>query len=255
MLIAAHLAEDLAPTMQQQTNFGVIRFLCPGKIPVSRARSLLTKEPHTLAWIESFQDGDTLWDIGANVGVYSLYAAFKGHRVLAFEPSPANYHLLSRNIEINKKNNQISAYCVAFTDTTNLDVLYMGNTQIGAASNSFGEASDWQGKAFAPCFTQAMLGYSIDDFIKQFNPPFPRHIKIDVDGIEGKIIKGATSTLTDKRLKSVLVELDIGRKDYCEQVINIFLASGFRFSNQDGLRNPDTRKGTNVYNHIFVRSN
>jgi len=253
-LIAAHLAEDLVPTMKRETAFGVIKFWCPGKIPVSRARTLLTKEPQTIAWIESFQNGDTLWDIGANVGVYSLYAAFKGHRVLAFEPSASNYHLLSRNIEINKKDRQISAYCVAFADTTNLDVLYMGNTQVGAASNSFGEAKDWQDRTFVPCFSQAMLGFSIDDFIKQFHPLFPNHIKIDVDGIEGKIVKGAKDTLSDKRVKSVLVELDIGRKDYCDQVIDVFATSGFRFSNKDRSGNSNKRRGINVYNHIFVRA-
>ncbi len=97
-LISAQLVEELSPIFSQQTDFGIIKFFCPGKIPKWRALTLLTKEPETLEWIETFQDTEILWDIGSNVGVYSLYAAMKGHSVLAFEPSPSNYYLLSRNI-------------------------------------------------------------------------------------------------------------------------------------------------------------
>ena len=37
-------------------------------------KPLLTKEPGTIAWIEGFTEDDVFWDVGANVGLYSLYA-------------------------------------------------------------------------------------------------------------------------------------------------------------------------------------
>ena len=53
-----------------------------------RAETFLTKEPETLEWIDRMNDDSVLWDIGANVGIYSIYAAVsKRANVIAFEPS------------------------------------------------------------------------------------------------------------------------------------------------------------------------
>jgi len=252
--ILAQLSEDLTPVVSQKTNFGEIQFFCPGKLPEYRAQTLLTKEPETIEWIDTFKKDDVLWDIGANVGVYSLYAAIKKLRVLAFEPSPSNYFVLSRNIEINRMDDRISAYCIAFNDGTKLDMFFMENTELGGALNSFGEAIDFQGKPFVASLKQAMIGFSVDDFIKQFNPPFPNHIKIDVDGIEDKIVNGSKETLADSRLKSVLVELDTERKEYCKKVTEVFEISGMKLLKKEHAPMFDNGKYSKIYNHIFVRS-
>ncbi len=110
--------------------------------------------------------------------------------VLAFEPAPGNYYLLSKNIELNKMDKNIFSYCLALNDETKLDVFYMGSTNLGGALNSFGEARDMRGDIFTESLRQAMVEFSIDDFIARFNPLFPNHIKIDVDGIEDAIIRG-----------------------------------------------------------------
>ena len=146
---------------------------------------------------------------------------------MSCEPSPSNYYLLSRNIGLNKVDEKISAYCLAFNHKTRLDTFYMSSTGLGDALNNFGEARDWQGSIFTAALKQGMIGFSIDDLIKQFNPPFPNYIKINVDGIEDSIINGANRTLIDSRLKSVLVELNIGRKESAQEVIGIFNTSGF----------------------------
>jgi len=252
--ISAHLAEYLSPCVSQNTAFGPIKFFCPGKLPEWRAQTLLTKEPETLEWIGTFKDADILWDIGANVGVYSLYAAIKGHTVLSFEPSPSNYYLLSRNIEINKFDNKISAYCIAFNDITKLDVFFIANTALGGALNSFGEAVDWQGKPFTASLKQAMVGFSVDDFIEYFKPSFPNHIKLDVDGIEDKIVKGAKKTLADKRLISVLIELDTERQEYLKDVSLLFENVGLKLLKKEHAPEFDNSKFATVYNHIFVRA-
>ncbi|MBC8228155.1 FkbM family methyltransferase [bacterium] len=252
--ILAQISEDIAPILTEETEFGRISFFCPGKIPEWRAKTLLTKEPETIEWINGFNKTDILWDIGANVGVYSLYAALRGLSVLAFEPSPSNYYLLSRNIEINKMDESISAYCIALNNVTKLDSFYMANTELGGALNSFGEARDWQGNVFEASLKQAMVGFSLDDFIQQFNPPFPNHIKIDVDGIEDSIIKGANDTLKDSRLKSVLIELDTARKEYTGEVTGILKNAGLVLSKKEHAPMFDGGKFKNVFNHIFTRS-
>ena len=244
--ILAQISEDISPILIEKTNFGSISFFCPGQIPEWRAKTLLTKEPDTIEWINSFNERDVFWDIGANVGVYSLYASLRGLSVLAFEPSPGNYYLLSKNIEINKMDDKILAYCIALSDKTKLDIFYMSNTELGGALNSFGEARDYRGKKFTPSLNQAMVGFRIDDFIKQFNPSFPNHIKIDVDGIENDIIKGGKNTLKNDNLKSVLVELCTERKEYNREIVDILNSLGLSLFKKG-------RAGDNVYNHIFIR--
>jgi FkbM family methyltransferase len=252
--ILSYLTERLTPTLSVKTKYGSIFFCCPGEVPFFRAETLLTKEPETIEWIDSFQEDSVFWDIGANIGVYSLYAALKPDvRVLAFEPSAFNYHILNRNIEINKMDDKIFSLCLAFTDKTCLDHLYMTNTNVGGALSSFAEAIDWKGKHVTAKFRQWMIGFSIDDFIGRFSPLFPNHIKIDVDGIEGKIIKGAKKTISDKRLKSLLIELDTSRKGYYQDIIQLLENVGMKLIARKHTSNFDKGEFVPVYNHIFVR--
>ena len=58
----------------------------------------LSKEPETLNWISSFDPGDNLLDIGANIGIYSPFAAARNHKVISLEPDALNYALLNLNI-------------------------------------------------------------------------------------------------------------------------------------------------------------
>src|SRR6516225_6093965 len=78
---------------------GNLSFVTPTPLLQARAGSVLSKEPDTIRWIDSFEPNDVFWDIGANVGVFSLYAARRKVRVLAFEPSAGNYMILCRNVE------------------------------------------------------------------------------------------------------------------------------------------------------------
>ena len=223
-------------------------------MPLGRARSLLSKEPETIEWINTFTDNDIFWDIGANVGLYSLYAGLNPSlTILSFEPSPANYYLLSRNIEVNKMDDRISAYCLAFNDISGLNTFYMKNTELGGALNSFAEPVDCQGNLFTASLRQAMIGFSIDDFVGQFNPPFPNHIKIDVDGIENKIINGAKNTLADARLKSLLIELDSNREQYTNSVVRVIEDAGLKFQAKKHCLRFDTEPYVSIYNYIFVR--
>jgi FkbM family methyltransferase len=148
----------------------------------------------------------------------------------------------------------ISAHCLAFNDVSGLDTFYMENTEVGGALNSFAEPINCHGEPFKASLKQAMIGFSIDDFIKQFNSPFPNHIKIDVDGIEDKIINGAKNTLSDKRLKSLLVELDSDRKQYTNGVIKLIEDTGLKFYIKKHCPRFDAGPYASIYNYIFVRS-
>jgi len=96
-----------------------------------------------------------------------------------------------------------------------------------------------------------MIAYSIDDFLSTFYIPFPNYVKIDVDGIEHQIILGAQKTLSDKRLFSILIELDNGRIDY-SQTIRIIENAGFRMISKHQI-SQDPVKGSELANYIFSK--
>ena len=88
-----------------------VNFFIPNELINWRVETLFTKEPETLEWIDKFSNTDEVvfWDIGANIGLYSIYAAKKHHRasIVAFEPSTSNLRVLSRNVSINNLDEQI----------------------------------------------------------------------------------------------------------------------------------------------------
>ena len=232
---------------------GIIKFSTPSTPLIERVESLMTKEEDTIEWINNFAENSVLWDVGANVGVYSLYAAIRRHAtVLAFEPLAANYYILNRNIQLNQLGNNIHAYCVAFSEKTMVGVLNSPSPDMGSAVNNFGEAGErsrYTQGAFDP-FTQGMVGFSLDDFIRYFNPDFPNHIKIDVDGIEVPILQGARQTLRDSRLQSVLVELSLTHESETSDAIILLKEAGFEFAGRGAIQGNANEKAAN---HYFIR--
>ncbi len=237
------------------TSRGPIRFYCVGALPLWRARTLLTKEPETIEWIDGFAEGDTFWDVGANVGIYSLYAAINRKiKVLAFEPSAGNYFLLNRNIELNGLDSCLEAFCLAFSDSKQVEALNMQSTELGGALSSFSDPVDNFGKRFVPSFRQGMIGYAIDAFIEEFNPPFPNHLKIDVDGLEERIVVGAAATLADARLKSLSIELDAARPAETDPIVARIEHAGLRFAARRQSEMVASGDYKSIFNYQFRRA-
>src|SRR5687767_4106183 len=190
---------------------GELTFFAPTPLLRARATGMLEKEPDTIAWLDQLPADAVLWDIGANVGVFALYAAARrGCTVLAFEPSAANYAVLTRNIQRNRLADRARAYCIAFSRQTSLGVLNLDSPAPGTAMSQFGEPGDRSRYSTSPhTFAHGMVGFSIDDFMSHFNPPRPTHIKMDVDGLEWEILQGAASALSHPQLRSMVVELSV----------------------------------------------
>ena len=240
-----------------QTKYGVVKFFCENKRTIKRSKRLLISEPETINWIDTFVKGDVLWDIGANIGCYSIYAALKpGVKVLAFEPASINYYVLNRNIEINKMDDRILAFCIAFNDCLSLDYFYLFSSESSTSHHNFGEAVGYKGDKFKPKLQQGMLGYPIDYFIDEFKPNFPSHIKIDVDGLEDNILDGATKTLKDNRLKSVLVEVDTAQKRRYKHILKTFENAGMEYLTlrKKSAKEKAVKDGSDlIHNFIFVK--
>lgn len=257
-ILAEALARGADPLYEEietiDTPRGTISFYCLGDTARWRARTLLTKEPETIEWIDGFASGDVFWDIGANVGAYALYAAAsRKARVFAFEPSAANYYLLNRNIELNQLDEHVRAFCIAFTDKSGADALNMGSTGFGGALSSFGTPVGPFGEHFEPHFRQGMIGFSVDDFVARFDPPFPNHLKIDVDGIEDRIVEGANATLGNRRLLSLSIELDESRPNYTGAIIARIRAAGLELVAQRHSDMIEASQYKSIFNYQFRR--
>ena len=117
----------------------------------------------------------------------------------------------------------MAAYDLAFSDKSQLATLTVKDDEPGAAVASVEELG-------IGSLRQAVMVFSVDDFMQWFSPPFPAHIKIDVDGLEGKILDGSHQTLADKRLKSLLIEIDERDLSPLAQIEALLTGAGFQLT-------------------------
>jgi FkbM family methyltransferase len=175
------------------------------------------KEPETVRWIEEFiKPGDVLFDVGANVGAYSLVTS--GHcggkvTVHSFEPSFSTYSQLCRNVVLNGCQESIFPHMIALSKESGVSVFNYTSIEAGTALHALGENVDFKGEAFEPVYRQQVITFTIDDLVSRFHFPVPNHLKLDVDGIELDILQGARETLNDPRVRSLLVEMCHKRGD------------------------------------------
>ena len=227
----ASVSEQLLQVWPVETRYGLLKFYCPSGRSIKRAAYFFRQEPQIVEWINTMvQRGDVIWDIGANIGVYSLYAALRTDiTVLAFEPSAQTFAVLVKNIEINKLGERVHAYCIALDKTTRPGSFHLSHTAPGHARHAFGVPENLHG-VFQPEFSHSMLAFSVDDFCRIFKVRKPDHIKLDVDGNEADILKGSKETL--KGVRSVLVEMaDNNEVVAGGDVAQILESHGFRLDN------------------------
>jgi FkbM family methyltransferase len=231
-----------------------VRFFTPSRTTRWRVESLRSKEPETLAWIAEFAAEDLLFDIGANVGTYTVWAAkTRGSKVIAFEPESQNFAILNTNILANELQDRVTAYCLAIADKLSFDQLFLSYFDPGGSVHRFGESRDHEHRPMAAGYRQGSVAVSLDELIAQHGFPVPQHIKIDVDGIEPSIVAGARRTLAAAAVKSVLIEINTNLEDHWT-IIDTMLELGFDFSREQVAQSQRTEgpfKG--VANYVFRR--
>ena len=224
----------------------VMTFTVPNALCRYRVESFSTKEPGTLIWLESIPEGACLWDVGANVGLYSIYAARKVKaRVFAFEPSVFNLELLARNIFLNGLQERVTIVPVALSDKLGPSLFKMSSTSWGGALSTFGQDFDQHGGKFNSIFEYQTMGMTMNEAIRLLNIPAPRFVKIDVDGIEHFILRGGAETL--KGVESVMLEVDDGFSEQAEETAHHLQNAGLNL-----LRKCDGDTGSQ-YNQWWVR--
>ncbi len=206
----------------------VLRYLVPNSACLMRAQTLFSKEPHTITWLNTFPRGGNFLDIGANVGMYSIYIGvlFEG-RIFAFEPEAQNYALLNRNIMLNGLGERAMAWCSALSDESRFDRIYLSDSKVGGSCHSFGEQVDPHLRPTKFQFAQGSCATTIDALVSSGAIPVPTYIKIDVDGFEHKVIKGGANTLRDPTVQSLIVEVNSHLPEH-HWIVDHLSALGFR---------------------------
>jgi FkbM family methyltransferase len=147
-----------------------------------------------------------LWDIGANVGLYSVYAAKKGVQVVAIEPSVFNLEFLVRNICMNELEERILVLPMAVgTKIPCFETLSLASASWGDSGNSYATRNDSRGQVGRFDISYKVPGVPLDSLTSLFGTPAPDHVKIDVDGIEADIVESGARTFS--KVTSVLVEV------------------------------------------------
>lgn len=133
-----------------------------------------------------------LYDIGAHFGIFSLAAAGFGGRAIAVDASPAAAHMTGIQANLNKCDDRVQILQAAVSDANSaIDML-----NSGVFSDGYFKATSQPAKSE---LTQ-VRAITIDQMALQFGPP--THIKIDVEGHEAAVLRGARSTLS--RLSPIL---------------------------------------------------
>jgi FkbM family methyltransferase len=196
------------------------------------------KEPWTVAWIErSVRAGDVLWDVGANIGAYSLIAASLGREavtIVAAEPAFPNYAALCDNVVLNGRQEAVLPLPVLLGRSTGLVTL--GIAEAGAAEHQVGGGG------------LPTLSYRLDDLVSGLGVPAPTLLKIDVDGAEADVLAGADAALARPELRTVLVEIERAGGDAVAETLQ---AAGLELAERVDERSGEQLQ--NVWYGVFER--
>ena len=213
-----------------------------------------------MEWIDSFDNKEKFifWDIGANIGLYSIYNALKNKNseTISFEPSTSNVRILTRNISINNLENSIKLFPMPLTNKENCFLtMNEGEFIEGGALNAFGESFNFEGKNFEGEMKYKIIGTTINNLIQNNILTVPNYIKIDVDGIEHLILEGGNKYLRDENLKSLSIEINENFKEQYNKVLKIMNENNFKVLHKKHNKEMlfSGSRFSNTYNYVFIR--
>lgn len=211
----------LDETFEIATPRGPLSFVLLGRGTAIRARAVLTKQPGTIEWIDSFPPHSVFWDVGANVGVYALYAGLRGDtKVVAFEPAAVNYFLLAANCEANRLDARVDCLLVGLGSGAAIG-------RLAVSQFSPAESFTFRAKPDEPIRArQAAVILSMDQLVEDFGLEPPNYIKIDVPGLTEEIIAGGMKTLRRADVRELHIEMR-ERSGSGQRIVDTLAGLGF----------------------------
>jgi len=231
------------------------KFFTPNQICRMRANTFSTKEPETLSWIDHYGGNGVLFDIGANIGLYSIYyASTKKSAVYAFEPSFFNLSVLAKNIHINGLSEFIKVVVNPLTSFNQFAKFSLSSLEEGGALSAFGVDYSFDGSIIDTQLSYQTLGFSLDELFKiGVLKDYPSIIKIDVDGIEHLILAGAIDTLKNPICRSILIEVTNSFSEQANGVKKILEEAGFILKEKRYSETFNFGKFSDSYNQIWIK--
>ena len=162
---------------------------------------------------------------------------------------------MSRNIALNNLHNKIKIAQIPLTKEEN-QFLLMKETSLneGSALNAFGVDFDSDGNNIKEVNKYMLYGNSINNLLDNKILEIPNYIKIDVDGIEHLILSGADKHLNNKKIKSILIELNEDFKDQFKSSLEILNNNGFSLEKKERSKMVEKdHLQSKTYNFIFKR--
>ena len=243
-------------TYSRQGKSFTLSLRVPNEVCRYRAETFETKEPETLRWIDKFGGQGAFYDIGANVGLYSLYyAQTKPGRVYAFEPSALNLRLLSLNVSDNGLASRIVIVPSPLTESNEVASFRLSMLDEGGSMSTFGQDFGHDGSPFKSVLEYDTIGMTLDFMLASgLVSEKPSLIKIDVDGIEHLILRGANAVLGTETLRSILIEVNEDFRELAEGVRGILEGSGFALQEREHSEMFEDGAFSRTFNQVWVRA-
>lgn len=212
-----------------------------------------SKEAETIVWIDSFGQFDIFYDVGANIGIYSLYSAaiHPKSMIYAVEPDRRNYERLKQNIALNKFFN-IQTYNVAMSNKNWIAKFHVPKAEVGSSGGQLREAVDEKGNRFEAEESYLINTMDFAGLIEAWHIYPPNHVKIDVDGKEGEILEGLYPSING--VKSILVEFNHDSNYHVQKLSDLGFTTDNCFNkigNHSRVRR--AKEGIACENVIFTR--
>jgi len=190
------------------------------EIPLFRAETFWTKEPETIEWIRQSlahgTDVGILVDVGANIGIYSLYASVINDTVsiIAVEPVLLNHDELVRNIKANNKENQIKTLQIALSRKSGSGSLLNSDIRPGSSGAQIDLENFSQGTQTTVKTGDEILIADLSTLTENSKSVV---LKIDTDGTEIDVLFGFSDTFDRGLISTVLVETHPSNRDGIEE--------------------------------------
>jgi FkbM family methyltransferase len=198
------------------------------------------------------KEGDVFLDIGANIGIYSMAASKKGAKVFSFEPHPEAFLDLQNNIALNPDlEANVNLLNMALSDKDgNVDFICAPDSAYSSLGNAI---SSGRSNQFSTEHKISVPSTTIDSFISKYKIESIALCKIDVEGGELNVLRGAKGALSNKKIKLILLEINSvsnTSSNYTPDKLIEFLDSyGYRADNQKTGKIKD--KGFSSGNFLF----
>jgi FkbM family methyltransferase len=209
-------------------------------------------EPGDSAFIhQQVREADVCVDIGANIGVYTLFLAKKASQgvVHAFEPVSLNYHVLTVNVLANKLPNVILNNCAIGDSNANIE-FYV------AQDGGFSSAVDTGRKRIVDKAQVNMM--TLDSYCTRAGLPRVDVLKVDVEGGEPGVIRGAHDLLSDDKRRPRLIMLELYEpmlQRFGARINEVIgLMRGYRYTPSIAVAGelvPFTEKHHNTFYNVF----